>query len=348
LISEIVHGGEPDIYPGAVALIVRSNVYGKPIVVGDAVRYADDSLTPAADPVPMRADTIFDIASLTKLFTATVLMSLVEEGALSLDDKAARWLPELPDSITLRHLLTHTSGLPAHIRLWEIASSYSECRRALLTAPLSGPPGTVFAYSCLGYISAGWVAEEITGTPLRQLVADRVCRPLGLSDTGFLPSIELIDRIAATEYQPYTGRGMVRGSVHDENSWRLGGAVGNAGIFSTAADLARFGEMLLLGGSVDGVRVLNAESVAEMCTDQISPTLDPGYRQGIGPRIGDQSFMGGLASLAAVGHTGFTGTSLVVDHNRDLVIVLLTNRVHPSRERSSVVAVRQQLANACR
>lgn len=338
MISDTVRSGVPAVYPGAVALIVRSGVYGEPIVVGDAVRYSSaDSELPAAERVPMRADTIFDVASLTKLFTATVVLSLVDDGALSLSDKASQWLPELDERITVRHLLTHTSGLPAHIESWK----YPDSRRAILSAPLAGAPGTVFAYSCLGYISAGWIAEAVTGRPLTELVTERVCGPLGLSDTGFHPST--VDRVAATEYEPYVGRGMVRGSVHDENSWRLGGGVGNAGIFSTAADLARFGEMLRLGGAP----VLSAEAYAEMSSDQLPPTLDPGYRQAIGPRIDDASFMGSLAGSGALGHTGFTGTSLVVDRSRELVIVLLTNRVHPSRERSSVVEIRQRLADAC-
>jgi CubicO group peptidase (beta-lactamase class C family) len=339
VIADIVRSGVPSLYPGAVALAVRSGVADDPVVVGDAVRYSTDvDELPAAERVSMRADTLFDIASLTKLFTATVLLSLTDDGALSLSDKASRWLPELDDRITVRHLLTHTSGLPGHIESWKSADS----RRAVLTAPPIGAPGAVFEYSCLGYICAGWIAESVTGKPLPELVTERVCRPLGLADTGYWPST--VDRVAATEYEPYVDRGMVRGTVHDENSWRLGGGVGNAGIFSTAADLARFGEMLRLGGAP----ILSAAAYAEMTTDQLPATLDPGYRQGIGPRIDDPSFMGTLAGSGAIGHTGFTGTSLVVDRGRELVIVFLTNRVHPSRERSSVVEIRQQLADACR
>jgi CubicO group peptidase (beta-lactamase class C family) len=349
-IAEILSAAVPEHCPGAVALVVRDGVPGEPVAVGEALRYADDAgtLLPPAERVPMRADTVFDVASLTKLFTATVVLGLVEDGTVSLADAVVRWLPEFSRSdVTLRQLLSHTSGLPAHINLWERGSTVAECRTALLSTPLEGAPGTVFSYSCLGYITAGWLAEAATGIPLRQLVADRICGPLGLSDTGFLPSGEVLPRIAATEYEPYIDRGMVRGSVHDENSWRLGGAVGNAGIFSTAKDLARFGEMLRRGGELDGIRILGDSVVAEMLTDQLPVSLDPGYRQGLGPRIGDPSFMGSLATDGAIGHTGFTGTSLVVDRSRNLVVVLLTNRVHPSRERSSVVALRQQLADFC-
>jgi CubicO group peptidase (beta-lactamase class C family) len=345
-IEEILTSAVPEHTPGAVALIVRSGSIGVPVAVGNALLYADGggALLPPEQRIPMRTDTIFDIASLTKLFTATAVLSLCADRTLDLRDKVTRWLPEFSsDAVTLRQLLSHTSGLPAHIRLWEQADS----RRALLAAPLAGPPDTVYAYSCLGYIAAGWMAEAASGLPLRQLVAERICRPLGLTDTGYLPPAEKLPRIAATEYQPYVGRGMVRGSVHDENSWRLGGVVGNAGIFSTAADLARFGEMLRLGGGLDGVRILPESAVADMLRDQLPPRLDPGYRQGLGPRIGDASFMGRLAEAKAVGHTGFTGTSLVIDRSRELVVVLLTNRVHPDRNRRSVADLRQQVANRC-
>jgi CubicO group peptidase (beta-lactamase class C family) len=334
--AEILAAAVPDDTPGAVALVVRDGQPGEPVVAGEAVRYATDELL-AEERVPMRADTIFDVASLTKLFTATAVLTLVQDGVLDLEDKVTRWLPEFGhDAVTLRHLLTHTSGLPAHLNLW----ARPDPRAAIFTAPVAGPPGTVFDYSCLGYITAGWVAESASGQALRDLVANRICTPLGLRDTGYLPSPELLPRIAATEYQPYVHRGMVRGSVHDENSWNFGGAVGNAGIFSTATDLARFGEMLRRGGE----RILAPELVAEMTTDQLPASLDPGYRQGLGPRISDRSFMGVLADSGAFGHTGFTGTSLVVNH--DLVLVLLTNRVHPHRDRSSVMALRQRIAAA--
>ncbi len=334
--AEILEASVPGDTPGAVALLLRDGVAEEPVVTGEAVRYATDERL-ADERVPMRADTIFDVASLTKLFTATVVLTLVQDGVLDLDDKVTRWLPEFShDTVTLRHLLSHTSGLPAHLNLWE----RPDPRAAIFTAPVAGPPGGVFEYSCLGYITAGWVAEAASGRPLRELVAERICTPLGLNDTGYLPAPELLPRIAATEYQPYVHRGMVRGSVHDENSWNFGGGVGNAGIFSTASDLARFGEMLRRGGE----RILAPELVTEMTTDQLPASLDPGYRQGLGPRIGDRSFMGVLADTGAIGHTGFTGTSLVV--NRELVLVLLTNRVHPHRDRSSVQALRQRIAAA--
>lgn len=335
-----LHADPHPIYPGAVFCASIGGALLGPVVVGDAVRYADDSGLPIAAPEPMRPDTLFDVASLTKLFTATAILSLVADGTLDLDRPVAETFTEYHgagrDGISLRHLLTHTSGLPAHARLWT-EPFVTDRRAAVLGMPLS--PG--FEYSCLGYITAGWLAERATGTSLPELVADRVCRPLGLSDTGFVPGIDQLGRIAATEFEPYAGRGMVRGSVHDENSWSLGGTVGNAGLFSTAADLLRFGEML----AGDGSPVLPPALLAEMVRDQLPAALDPGYRQGLGPRIGDRSFMGSLADAGAIGHTGFTGTSLVVDRARRLVVVLLTNRVHPSREWSELGPTRRAVAD---
>lgn len=343
-------GSPRPLYPGAVALVMRDGSRQPAVAAGDALRYADADGTelPIDRRVAMREETVFDVASLTKLFTATVLMTLVEEGLLVLDAPIAEHLPSFAAgdrrAVTLRHLLSHTSGLPDLLRLWTDWPDRAERRRAVLEAPLKAPPGTVFEYSCIGYIVAGFLAEQASRQTLPDLVQERICQPLGLADTGYLASADQVARAAATEYQPHMGRGMVRGSVHDENSWSLGGAVGNAGIFSTAADLARFGETLRRGGEVDGTRVLREATVSEMFRDQLPKGFDPGFGHGLGFRIGDETFMGVLAASGAVGHTGFTGTSLVIDASRSLVVVLLTNRIHPSRDWSDIAAVRRRVA----
>lgn len=335
------------LYSAAVALVGRAGDAVAPATVGELVRYADDQGTPAParERRPATESTIFDLASITKLFTTTVLMTLVEEGALALDEPLGRWLPSFRDGerqlVTLRHLLTHTSGLPALLRLWADHPDRESRVRAVLDAPLANRPGTVFEYSCIGFLVAGLLAERVTGRGLADLVDERVCRPLGLTDTGFRPGPGRIARTAATEYRADIGRGLVRGVVHDENSWSLGGTGGNAGLFGTAADVARFGEMLRRGGALDGVRVLREETVTEMTRDQLPAAIDPGFRHGLGVRIGDPNCMGKLAADGAFGHTGFTGTLLVVDRARELVIVLLTNRVHPNREWSDIAALRR-------
>ncbi|MFN8622346.1 MAG: serine hydrolase [Chloroflexota bacterium] len=338
------------LYAGAVAVILRDGRVVAEAAVGDALRYADarGTLLPEAERVPVRLDTLFDLASLTKLFTTVVLLSLVDEGAIELDEGIHRFLPSFASgvrrSVSLRHLLTHTSGLPALLNLWTDWSDVEARRAAVLGAPLERGPGAAFTYSDLGFITAGWLAEAITGRTLAELVRERVCVPLGLADTGFLPGPALVARAAATEDESACGRGMVRGAVHDENSWSLGGAVGHAGVFSTAADLARFGELLRCGGELDGVRLLRPETAEAMLTDQLPDWLDPGFRQGLGVRIADAGAMGVLSGPRTVGHTGFTGTSLVIDRDGGRVVVLLTNRVHPSRTWSDVGVMRRRVA----
>lgn len=343
-------------YSGAIGLIRWRGETRALAAVGQTARYADLDGTPAPEHLcrPVTESTLFDLASVTKLFVTTTLLTLVEERRLDLDEPIATWLPSFRagdrTGVTLRRLFTHTSGLPALLSLWTDWPDREARAAAVLNAPLVNPPGTTFEYSCVGYLVAGLLATHVTGRPLPELVRDRVCGPLGLVDTGYLPSPLQVERTAATEYQPYVGRGLVRGSVHDENSWSLGGTGGNAGIFGTAAELARFGEMLRGHGAVDGVRVLSEDMAAEMTRDQLPASIKPGFRHGLGVRIADPQFMGALAgqgdaeSPDAFGHTGYTGTSLVIDRRRELVVVVLTNRVHPSREWSDIGDLRRRVA----
>lgn len=338
------------LYAGAVARVLRNGAVVDDAVAGHALRYADatGAELPDADRVPVTRDTIFDLASLTKLFTTVVALQLVDEGALALDGPIHPWLPSyatgLRRSVSLRHLLTHTSGLPALLNLWTDHASREARRAAVLAAPLEHAVGGSFVYSDLGFITVGWLAEEITGRSLAELVEDRICRPLGLADTGFLPAPERLGRIAATEDETYAGRGMLRGAVHDENAWSLGGVAGHAGIFATATDLSRLGELLRCGGVLDGVRLLEASTVDAMLEDQLPAWVDPGFRQGLGVRIADPASMGALSGPRTAGHTGFTGTSLAIDRDGGRVVVLLTNRVHPSRTWSDVGIMRRRVA----
>ncbi|MEJ7749099.1 MAG: serine hydrolase domain-containing protein [Candidatus Limnocylindrales bacterium] len=351
LTSGLTHRPRP-LYPGAVAVVVRDGAMQPPVAVGHAVRYADGAGTELASDArtEVRPDTIFDVASLTKLFTATVVMGLVGDGLLDLDQPVAEHLPSFRTGqrreVTLRHILSHTSGIPDLLKLWTDWPTRAARRRAVLEAPLRHSAGSRFEYSCIGFMVAGFLAEHVTRRTLPELVDKRVCRPLGLLDTGFLPSVERLARVAATEYQPAIGRGMVQGSVHDENSWSLGGTAGNAGLFSTAADIARFGEAIRRGGEIDGTRILPEAAVSEMVRDQLPSTINPGFGHGLGFRIGAPTFMGALADSGAIGHTGFTGTSLVIDASRHLVVVLMTNRIHPDRNWSDIGEVRCSVAEA--
>jgi CubicO group peptidase (beta-lactamase class C family) len=357
LLAERLDGDEllPGSIPGTVAMIARGGEVLHHVAVGDAVRYADADGTLAAERMPMCLDTIFDVASLTKLFTAATALRAVEDGYLGLDTPVADAVPTLngmngrPD-VTLRHLLIHTSGLPAVRRLWTVPGDRVARADAVLATASEAAAGARHVYSCVGYLITGVLLERALGAPLPALVEQFITGPLGLTDTGFAPSPAVHHRIAATEDSAHVGRGVVRGEVHDEASWSLGGTGGNAGLFSTAADLLRFAEMLRAGG-VDprtGARVLSAESVAAMTTDQLPAGMaaDVGYGQGIGPRIADRTFTGSLTSDRAYGHTGFTGTSLVVDPDHELVVILLANAVHPVRGRTMMGELRSAVADA--
>lgn len=333
------------LYSAAVAVIVRGGDVVQSAAVGTLARHADLDGTPVGGDLAeaVREDTVFDLASITKIFVATTLLTLVDDGRLDLDEPVATWLPAFRSgertAVTARGLLTHTAGLPAELDLargWPDRPSRVD---ALLRTPLIHTPGTEFEYSCVGFLVAGLLAEAVTQRLLADLVRERVCEPLGLHDTGYLPSAVLRRRTAATEFQGALGRGLVHGEVHDEASWSIGGTGGNAGIFGTAADLARFGEVLRGAG-----RLLAPATATAMIRDHLPSTMDPGFRHGLGVRVDDPAFMGPLASSGAFGHTGFTGTSLVVDPSRDLVVVLLTNRVHPSREWSDVSELRRAIA----
>lgn len=338
-------------YPGATALIAHDGTVLAHEAVGEAVRYAgrDGTVLPPERRVPARLDTLWDIASITKMFTAVVVLGLVEEGLLDLDEPVRRWFPEYDTeakrATTLRMFFTHTAGYLPGRPVWREASFIGRRRRLLLDAAPVRPPGTAFQYSDIGYQTAGFLAELVTGRRLEALVDERILGPLGLADTGFNPAVTLLPRIAAAEERDDLETGMIRGRVHDENANGLGGVAGHAGLFATAADLLRFGELLRHDGTLDGVTVLKPASVTAMRTDQLPASLAHPHGQGIGARVGDRKFMGTLTG--AFGHTGFTGTSLVVDPARRLTVVLLTNRVHPTRD-ADVNATRRAVADLAR
>lgn len=306
-------------------------------------------------------DTFFDLASITKVFTAVTALSLVDSGILALDEPVSTWLAPYAggqkSAVTLRHLLTHTSGLPAIWSGWReaLAEGRGFNRAALLedlvSTELEAPPGVRFEYSCVGYNTVMAVAEQAAGRPWAELVNDRVLAPLAGSaphpGTPALTGRPDPALCAPTEYQPEYGRGMVRGVVHDESAWSLGGLSGNAGMFGTASGLARFGEAVRSG--LPGV--LSAALATEMWRDQLPEVLGarlgsggPGYGHGLGLRIGQESWMG--AHPQARGHNGFTGTSLLMDRDAGITAVLLTNRVHPSRTLSDVTALRHAVSTA--
>ncbi|MET8243305.1 serine hydrolase domain-containing protein [Streptomyces sp. NPDC005202] len=314
---------------GAVVAAGRGPVIAVAEAAGWAVRYAaydpktdrGAELPPRAR-VPMTVDTPFDLASLTKLFTAVAAVQQIERGTLGIDARVGAYLPEFraaaEHGITVRQLLTHTSGLRPELPLYDCPDDAT--RLAMLRAePPVGVPGT-YTYSDLNLLLLQHVLERITGRRLDALVHDGITRPLGMTSTRFGPC----PGAAATEDQrrPWAkaDRGMLRGEVHDENAWALGGVAGHAGLFSTARDLAVFCRTLLAGGSYGPARILGPDFVELLLTPP-----------GLGFAVDQPWFMGELAGRGAAGHTGFTGTSLVLDPATDTYLVLLANTVHPRR-----------------
>lgn len=337
-------------YPGAVAVVAHRGVPGPVVAVGDAVRYADaiGTLLPPAERVPAGPDTRYDLASLTKLCTTVVILQLAGSGRLGLDDRLGDWLPATPPAAhraTIRQLLTHTAGYPAGNPAVRAATDPGQASAVIVATSPEAEPGARYRYSDIGPILAGLIAERAAATSLERLVEAGITGPLGMVDTGYRPCPA--DAVAATEAAERGG--CLRGRVHDSTAAALGGVAGHAGLFGTAADLLRFGEALRAGGA----GLLDPGAVAEMSRDQLPPgLLGVDYRQGLGARVAAKSFMGPLAAVPvgpaalhghAFGHTGFTGTSLVIDPARQLTVVLLTNRVHPSRQRVGVDEIRRQV-----
>ncbi|GAA3025559.1 CubicO group peptidase, beta-lactamase class C family [Actinokineospora globicatena] len=335
------------LFPGAVTLLVHDGVIVDRTATGKAVRYADaTNELPADQQVPMRVDTIFDVASVTKLFTSIAVLGLVDDGKVDINRPVATYLPEFgvngKATITVKQLLTHTSGLEPFILLWRDYPDKASRIKAVMDHAPSAPPGSVYTYSDLNLITLGVLVERLRGEPLDVVVAKRITKPLGLTDTGYNPPTSKRDRIAATEYQTAPARGMVRGEVHDENTWSLGGVAGHAGIFSTARDLAVLGQTILNGGTYRGKRILREATVREMLTNHNAAY--PGNAHGLGFELDQRWYMGGLSGPRTAGHTGFTGTSLVLDPASRSIAILLTNRVHPVRTNGSINSAREALA----
>jgi CubicO group peptidase (beta-lactamase class C family) len=339
--------GRP-MYAGAVVLAAHDGVVVTHEAVGHAVRYADGAGTelPPAQQVPMRRDSIFDLASVSKLFTSIAVLQQVERGRLDLDASVASYIPAFAahgkGAVTVRQLLTHTSGLPAWLPLYSRWSTPEERIAAVYDVSPLAPPGTRYVYSDLNMITLGELVELASGTPLDVAVREGITEPLGMGDTGYNPAPTEQARVVATEDQPWTGRGVIRGSVHDENAWSLGGVAGHAGVFSTARDLAVLAQTILNRGRYDGQRILSADSVAALLTDE--NTAFPGDSHGLGFEIDQRWYMDALSGPGTVGHTGYTGTSLVLDTRSRSFVILLANRVHPSRDWGSNNVARRAVA----
>ncbi|HEX6971694.1 MAG TPA: serine hydrolase domain-containing protein [Limnochordia bacterium] len=307
---------------------------------------------------PVAVDTLYDLASVTKV-TATlpVTLALIDQGRLRLDDPVVEFIPEFAsgtregplaaarERVRLRHLLTHTSGLPAWRDLYSTARSPADVIEQICQTPLERPPGERVTYSCLGFILLGEILQRVLGRSLAQAADELVFGPLGMTNTMFRPPPDRRQNIAATERRGEEGDCLV-GEVHDENARAMGGISGNAGLFGTAADLAVYCQMWLNGGAYAGQRVLS-EAVTELAVRPHTASLNA--CRGLGWVVkGDDPFSsaGDMFAPEAFGHTGFTGTSIWIDPRRELIAVLLTNRVHPTRQNQAHIRLRALFHNA--
>jgi CubicO group peptidase (beta-lactamase class C family) len=306
-------------------------------------RAAFGRLTYAADAPPCSEQTVFDLASLTKVIaTASIAMRLVERGVIRLETPIRaiepRWHGAGRDAITLQQLMEHASGLPAHVPLYQVANDRESLLDRILTTPLDRSPGSAAVYSDLGFILLGFLLERAAAADLRTQFAPLAA---ALGTIGFTPPASWIPTIAPTEVDPWRGR-LIQGSVHDENAFVLGGVAGHAGLFGTAEAVGRFARLVLQTFRADSA-LAQRDTMRRFATRSSVPHSS----RALGwDTMLPTSSCGSRMSEQAIGHTGFTGTSIWIDPEQDLYVVLLTNRVHPSRTGEGIQPLRRAVADA--
>lgn len=304
-------------------------------------RLTYDEDAPAVTP-----DTLYDMASVTKILCATTLcLQALGEGRIYLQDPISLYFPEAPADkrdITLFQLLTHTSGIDPHFYLWDYVGGNEHTAQVILNHPLVDRPGTEVRYSCMGFILLGKILEKIYAAPIDELFRQRVAIPLGLNNTGYCPADSL--NIAPTEYD--ADAHLLRGRVHDENARFQNGVSANAGIFSNLTDMQVFVQTLACGGTAPN----GFELLPPRCLERaiINYTNGMAENRGLGFKLygGNANFMGDLFPDTAFGHTGYTGTGFAVDPETGFYIILLANRVHPSRNQIKWLRTRRLVHNA--
>lgn len=332
-------------FPGAVLAVGRHDTI---LLLTSVGRYAVD------DKRLVTAQTIYDLASLTKVIgLTTAVMLLVDSGKLELDAPVQRYVPAFQgpgkERVTIRHLLTHSSGLPAWRRLYAESSSRDEALALVDTTALLRQPGDTFVYSDLGAIALTQAVEAVAGQRIDAFLESRLFGPLGMASTRYLPPETWRARITPTEHDTAFRHRVLQGEVHDENAGRLGGVSGHAGLFSTAPDLARFAQWLLDSRIPPGRPAggpgpfLPHDLVVEFTRRQGIPA---GSSRALGwDTPSENSSAGTKLGSHAFGHTGFTGTSIWIDPDRDLFIILLSNRVNPTRANTKILQVRRRVAD---
>ncbi|KAJ5294351.1 hypothetical protein N7508_009172 [Penicillium antarcticum] len=348
------------IQPGGTVIVGHKSTIVSAFSFGNASLYADSNgtLLPPSEWIPTEMDTIYDMASLTKIFTAVAVLRAIDDGKLDLNRTVASYMPEFAtngkDNITVLMLLTHTSGFPPDPLPGLYDSSYKTKQQridAIIKQKLANPPGSIYTYSDLNFMNLRFLLEKVTGAPFEEIIHS-FTKDLGMKSTFFNKgndqshSFPYYSRMAPTEYQievlgdsePHRPQ-PVRGTVHDENAWALDGVSGHAGLFSTAGDVAILCQMILNNGTYGGKRILSPEKVDLMFTD--FNTKFPGDAHSVGLELDQFYFSGPMANISAGGHTGFTGTTLVVDRASNTFMVMMAHHVHPNRNWASNNIVRE-------
>jgi CubicO group peptidase (beta-lactamase class C family) len=337
-------------FPGAaLAVAYRGR---RQILTAGRLSYTDDT-------APVAPDTIYDLASLTKVIaTATAAMLLKDRGLLQLDQQVAAYLLDFAppfamatgplwsarEEVTVRHLLAHTAGLPAYEKFFLRARKRGHVIEEALALPLEEPPGRKTVYSDVGFILLGEIIERVAQEPFDAFCRREIFEPLGMASTGFNPPAEMQPRVAPTEQDDLFRKRLIWGEVQDENAWVMGGVAGHAGLFGTAEDLAAFCQMMLDEGKATGRQLIQPNTIREFtrpCPAQ------QGAPRGLGwDKLSEPSSSGRYFSAASYGHLGFTGTSIWIDPEKDLFVVLLTNRIHPTRANEAIRQIRPALHDA--
>lgn len=350
------------IQPGGSVIVGHESTIVSSFAFGNTSLYADSNgtLLPKDEWTPTKVDTIYDMASLTKVFTAVAALRAMDDGKLELEKTVASYMPEFAangkENVTVRMLLTHTSGFPADPQPGLYSPKYKTMEQRvdnIIHYPLEDAPGAKYRYSDLNFMNLRYLLERVNGRSMEELIHS-FTSPLGMTSTfynaGNKPPAQVsqYDRMAPTEYQievlgddePQRPQ-PVRGTVHDENAWALDGVSGHAGLFSTAPDVAKLCQMIINNGTYGGKRILSRKSVDMMFTNFNEKF--PGDGHSIGFELNQYYFSGPMASVLTGGHTGFTGTTLVVDRPSQTFFVMLAHRVYPNREWSSNNIVREAL-----
>jgi CubicO group peptidase (beta-lactamase class C family) len=325
-------------FPGAIAVVGTH--------AGPLVTVAAGHLDWSPSPRPTMR-TLWDLASLTKVVGMTsAMMQLVEQGKVDLDAPVQRYLPDWTglnkEKVTVRHLITHQSGLPAFKQYFKVNASPDSTLKLFFVTPLDTLPGVRMVYSDIGAILLGKIIERVSGEPLDVYLTRRVFRPLDMRDTRYRPDRSQLARVAPTEKDPWRGRHL-RGEVHDENAAALGGVSAHAGLFGSARDLDRLARAYLDGGALGKARLAQAATIKQFTTvhDSTFSSRALGW-----DTPSENSSAGHFLKRPAFGHTGFTGTSIWIAPQHDLYVLLLTNRVNPTREHSKIGPVRVAVADA--